>query len=396
MKRFYLPFLLMLLGLWVAMPTMAQDKPHTKRLWWGINGGGAWQCSDVRTTGGGGFGTTLGIPLIENDHSLLGLELRGRYLWTATYGKDLKSTIDASFPGGINYRNHRTSATNWDLELMLTANRLRAKTGMLLYVWGGVGAMGFKAKQNNYDENISVLPYNYTTIGTSSVFNVKTELDFLRDWTYETRVHPQRWPWVADLPLGGHRPGLRVCPQFRMAAEWKVTFPQTDLLDGYVQPNDNHWGYDKDIHHYVGLNLDFGLFGGGVNHTTYTPPTDPNTYTPKGDGPSIVMVTPTGPHTDYNTGCAIEIPRAALQCPQQEPDHLHHEWCRREPSSIRLRPHQRQLHGPRDPGPRHQQLPNRGPEPIRHRNPELHRLVHSAGHHPGRSPCQSATRRKYS
>ena len=66
---------------------------------------------------------------------------------------------------------------------MLTANRLRAKTGMLLYVWGGVGAMGFKAKQNNYDENISVLPYNYTTIGTSSVFNVKTELDFLRDWT---------------------------------------------------------------------------------------------------------------------------------------------------------------------------------------------------------------------
>ena len=35
------------------------------------------------------------------------------------------------------------------------------------------------------------------------------------------------------------------------------------MLDSYVQPNDNNFGYDKDIHHYVGLHLGFGLFGGG-------------------------------------------------------------------------------------------------------------------------------------
>jgi hypothetical protein len=303
MKRFY-AFLLFTLCLLSVSQVMAQEMTHRPRLRFGINFGGAWQCSDIRDIGGGGLGATLEVPIVENDHSWLGIGLRARYLWTVTYGKDLESTPDAFFPGGINYLNHRTSATNWDLELLLKANRLRAKTGILLYVWGGVGVMGSKAKQNNYEEFFSSTPYNYTSIGTSSVFSRATELRFLRDDTYETRTH-SAWPLWKFAPSAGIGFGYEFTPWFAMSAEWKVTFPQTDMLDGYVAANDNLLDYNKDIHNYVGLNLDFGMFGSHAH--TNPQPTDPNVYTPKGDAPAIVMVNPSGPHIDLNTGCTYEV-----------------------------------------------------------------------------------------
>ena len=169
--------------------------------------------------------------------------------------------------------------------------------------------MGFKARQNNLDSNS--YPYNYATnIGTGSIFNTATQLDFLRDFTRETQVTYPRWPYWRFAPSAGIGFGYEFSRYFSMAAEWKVSFPQTDLLDGHGANNTNFADYNKDIHHYVGLSLDFGLFGGGHTHTT-PPPTDPNTYTPSGDGPQIVMITPSGPTYEAPSGCMFEV-RARL------------------------------------------------------------------------------------
>ena len=82
MKRFYSPLLLLLI-MFLGSCLPAQIKEDVRpAVRFGINGGGAWQCSDVRTTGGGGFGATLEVPIVENDHSWLGIGLRARYLWT--------------------------------------------------------------------------------------------------------------------------------------------------------------------------------------------------------------------------------------------------------------------------------------------------------------------------
>jgi hypothetical protein len=306
MKQFYSPLLLLLLLLLgpLAQAQLKEDARPGVR--WGINGGAAWQRSDVRTIGGGGFGTTLEVPIVENNHSWLGVGLRARYLWTCTYGKDWKSTVDPAFAGNINYLNHRTSATNWDLELLLKANRLRANTGILLYVWGGVGAMGFKTKENNSFGFFSNTPYDYTTITSTTKSDILLDLTLMRDQNYETR-DPKlpRWPYWRFAPSVGIGFGYQFTPVFSMAAEWKVTFPQTDLLDGHTAPNKNFLDYNKDIHHYAGLSLDFGIFGGGQYQQNQN--TDVNTYTPTGDGPSIVMVTPSGPTYESPTGCTFTV-----------------------------------------------------------------------------------------
>jgi hypothetical protein len=306
MKRF-LPLFLLFLGISLGLFAQAQVKEETRpAVRFGLNGGVEWQSSDVRTIGGGGFGATFEVPIVENDHSLIGVGLRARYLWGVSYGKNLKPTTDFNFPGGQNYLNHRTSATNWDLELLLKANRLRANTGILLYVWGGVGVMGYKPKQNNFDGFFSSSPYNYAAgIGNGSIFSVGTQLDFLRDGSYETRVPVPSWAHWRFAPSVGIGFGYEFSPAFAMSAEWKITFPQTDLLDGYVATNKNFLNYNKDIHHYAGLSLDFGLFGGSTYQSNSN--TDPNVYTPSGDGAAIVMVVPSGPTYEVPGACRFEV-----------------------------------------------------------------------------------------
>ena len=314
MKRLY-PQILLVLMMLLAGSMQAQLEHTRPAVLFGLNFGGAWQCSDVRTTGGGGLGATLEVPIVHNDHSLIGVSLRARYLWTVTYGKDYErsyglannSVLNSAYSGiGYYYANHRTSSTNWDLELMLKANRLRANTGILLYAWGGVGLMGYRTRIDQLDFINGTYQYDQISQGTKA--EVLSELDFMRDHSFESRGQSYRVPHWVFAPSAGIGFGYEFAPWFSMVAEWKVTFPFTDLLDAQQWTDDNKLTGNNDIHHYAGLGLNFGIVGGRSTSVPVTQPTDPNNFTPKGDGPAIVMITPSGPSIE---GCAIQI-RARL------------------------------------------------------------------------------------
>ena len=161
--RRLLPWIPLLFLTFLSFQVSAQDdKPRYPRSYVkiGLNAGGAWLCSDVRCRPGGGAGLTVEVPLIENARSPIGLSIRGRYLGTVTRGLDWQPDADFATNSAVNgdldsridyrglgyyYANHRTGTHEWSAELMLTANRLRARTGWLLYIYGGVGTQGYLA-----------------------------------------------------------------------------------------------------------------------------------------------------------------------------------------------------------------------------------------------------------
>lgn len=241
----------------------------------GLNLGGSWQNSDVRAKAGSGVGITLEYAVLQNSRSPIGVSLRGRYLYTQTYGQDLKASTSGFLynnavngvnnpasnylTSGVVYHNFKTSSNNLDLELMLTANRLR-RHGLILYVFGGIGAMGYNSYVDKLD--ISGGMYDYASIG-NSIFSVKEDLRLKQDGDYETRADNLRRPHWVFAPSLGAAFGIRFSPVFSLIFEHKITFPKTDLLDGQRWTANNNPTVGNDIHHYANLGMRFGIGGGG-------------------------------------------------------------------------------------------------------------------------------------
>lgn len=323
MKKIYLLFFL---GLFCSIHShiAAQDNgegfSRRPAIRFGINTGGAWQCADVRAIPGAGLGATLEVPIVHNDHSLIGVSLRARYLWTVTFGRDWERStgiannpaVNGTYDPAVNYTglgyiyaNHRTSSTNWDLELMLTANRLRAKTGILAYIWGGFGGMGYRVKVDQYDDFFGTR-HDWAAVSQDNKSEALRDISFEMDRRYETLAEETRRPRWVWAPSAGIGLGYEFTPWFSLAFEYKVTFPFTDLLDGQQWENDNTLSQKNDIHNYGGIGVFFGIGGGsGSTRPRPRPSTDPNVYTPKDPKPQIIGVYPNTQNTVLQGACDV-------------------------------------------------------------------------------------------
>ena len=123
----------------------------------GFNIGGTWQQSDVTSETGYGIGFTLGKALYEKEGKLLSFDLRLRYLNGTNEGLDTENSLilDSNQLDGLykdyinsgNFHNHKMDINNmWDLEGVITLNRLREKTGIILYGFGGLGLTDYSLK----------------------------------------------------------------------------------------------------------------------------------------------------------------------------------------------------------------------------------------------------------
>jgi large repetitive protein len=302
MRRLLLFGCLLLLG----SALLAQHATHfsaRERGWvtFGIDGGLAYQTSDVRTTfDGWGAGLTLGKNLAYRPGGLLSFDLRGRLLFTRSYGRDwrrstglannlalngstsptrnylidLSSPLDSSFV----YANHRTGMGELGLEGVLTFNRLRERTGVVFSLFGGIGLNVFRTRIDQLDANNQ--RYNYLNVSTNGRANALANLSALRDGTYESRGDGLTADGIAArfMPGAGVELGYQVAPRFVIGVGHKITFSRTDILDGQRWTNDNEATLRNDWAHYTNLHFRWDI---ARRKRTQRPPeieiTDPST-----------------------------------------------------------------------------------------------------------------------
>jgi len=281
MKRIAL--LLFLVALCAAQLSAQQTGSHfsnRERGWWtfGIDGGLAYQSSDVRTQfNGWGAGLTLGKNLLYRPGGMFSFDLRGRGLFTRSYGVDavrsfglqrndalngnylssLNYILDKSAPNDSSfvYHNYRHSMGELGLEGVLTFNRLRERTGIVFALFGGVG-LDFYRTRTDQLENDQM--YNYLAISSENSKNiVLADLKDMRDGKYESLADgfTEQSLKAGLMPGAGFELGYQMSPRFVVGIGHKITFSRTDILDGQRWTDNNTATGDNDWQHYTNLHL---------------------------------------------------------------------------------------------------------------------------------------------
>ncbi|MEM8909767.1 MAG: hypothetical protein AAGD05_18105, partial [Bacteroidota bacterium] len=243
----------------------------------GLNGGLSYQQSDINARlNGYGVGLTLAKNLYYQPGAPFAFDLRGRALYSQSYGLDAERSygilrndainginngfVDYTKNGGgpgFVFQNHKTHMGELGLEAVLTFNELREKTNVILSVFGGVGIDWYKTNLDQLD-GTTLYTDAYTSIDTMRSFSsIRQNLkNNILDGNYETNAAEHGdFGRIGIMPSLGLELGYQLTPKFSIGLGHKVTFSGTDLLDGQKWNNDNLATNNNDIHHYTNLHL---------------------------------------------------------------------------------------------------------------------------------------------
>ena len=279
----------------------------------GFNFGASWLKSDVKMKKlGGAGGFTFGQMYCQNQTSPIDWGWRLRYLSATAYGQDSKksygisknnvlngttdTTLNYNSNGGFVYQNYKTTISEFSLELVLGANKLREKTKVYPYIFGGVGFTKAVAKTDELNANN--MRYNYVKIdssGNASSSVIKGQLNDLLDGNYETAAEGSRNPQWKFMPSLGIGIGYQFTKGFSMGLEHKVTWALNDVLDGQQWLNTNMPTGNNDMYHYSSIWLKFS-FGRKVKPAPTSTTTSANNYTTPvtPQKPIVVITNPVG------------------------------------------------------------------------------------------------------
>ena len=240
----------------------------------GINGGFAYQTSDVKSRlDGYGLGLTLAKNYYYQPGSPISFDLRGRLLYSETFGLNTKRATGIQFNdalngtkaldystenGGIGYviPNYKTNHAEAGLEAVLTANRLRENTGIIISAFGGINLDWYNT---NIDQANSNGTYDYTQVDdlNDSNSSIKSILkNNILDGVYETNAHGfEDGGKIKFMPSVGLELGYQFTPRFSMHVAHKATFAGTDDIDGQLWDNNNNPTGTNDVHHYTNAAL---------------------------------------------------------------------------------------------------------------------------------------------
>ena len=268
----------------------------------GINIGGVWQQNDFDYTPKGGIsgGLTFGKSIYEKEGAFFAFDLRYRYLggWNRGYATDT-SEIALDTVSFLGYQNYRLAIHEHTLEGVITLNRLRESTGILLYGFGGLGLTNYSVKAN-YEDGIFG-DYNYLSIDNAQSPNeIVNDLDRMLDNSYETTIKEKGTDFMPSLGFGI---GYQFPYHFSMGLEHKITYALADnKLNG--MPNGLN-----DKYHYSAMYFRWNLFGSGNENYTvnssgnvnsYTPaPANEAVNTPTGNKPLVNITNPSANNTTF-------------------------------------------------------------------------------------------------
>jgi hypothetical protein len=232
----------------------------------GINGGWAYQSSDVDIDWRGwGLGLTLGKNLYYSPRAPLSLDLRGRLLYTRSYGLDAdrdsgianNDALNGSRSDGLNYLaspglgyvydNHKTDIGELALEGVINFENLRRRHRVDLALYGGIGLDWYQTHIDQLGPNGM---YDYASIDS------KDDLKSLLDKDYETVADGNKESGqIGFMPALGFELGYWFTPRFAFGIGHKATWAKTDILDGKQWTNDNTPTGNNDLYHYTNLSM---------------------------------------------------------------------------------------------------------------------------------------------
>src|ERR1051325_731700 len=306
--------------------TTYSNANYSLRTWdIGLNMGATWEQSDIdKNFARLGWGFTVGKYWLRKSNKVFDIGLRFRYLvgnargqdFHPNYGLKYNTTLNGTFDPNVNYytdstrqgsshpfayNNYKMISNEFSMELMLGANRLRQKTGILLYVFGGGGFFYSKTTTNQLNGEGTLFDqpkmYDYTTIdpnsGNTAIMN---QLTSMQDKSYETKTEGQHNDGWVLCPTLGIGIGKMLSKSTAIGIEHKITFPLHDYLDGQMWTNNNSATGTNDWQHYTGFYIRWYFRARGeYNNNTYTQHTDQTNYTNNNHDPY------TPPH-DNGTG----------------------------------------------------------------------------------------------
>lgn len=208
----------------------------------------------------------------------------------------------ASGRADVVYYNYKTKLQDLSLQGIFTFNNVRfhkAKTGLIIYGGGGIGASLFSTRVNALNEatgaNYAAL-FNATQAKYAADPNlyknrkdIRSELKNGMDDTYETAAESNRGANGGTVPgvdrktlkpSGNILAGIafKLGKRINLAIEDRFTFVKTDLLDGQQwqeQPeSDPAQTRDYDSYNYASVRINFNLGGKSVEPLYWLNPLD--------------------------------------------------------------------------------------------------------------------------
>lgn len=265
----------------------------------GFNGGASWEQSDVKMKKlGGGWGLTFGQMYLENKTNPIDWGWRLRYLSANAYGQGtsrstglaynsalngnggIDTAADYYHNGGFVFQNYKTHLDEVSLEVLIGLNKMRERTRVYPYIFGGLGFTKAVAKTDQL--NAGNQRYNYLSIdstGSASAGDITSRLNSMYDGTYETTADGSNNASYKFMPSIGLGLGFQITKGFSMGIEHKMTWALNDVIDGQQWANDNTTTGNNDKYHYSSIWLKFSFGRKERTTSTTSTNTDVNSYT---------------------------------------------------------------------------------------------------------------------
>ena len=275
--------------------SVAQYVNYTNDTGWnlGINIGGSWQEAERQNNNSAfsnpfaGFsrGFTLGKSIYEKEDKFFSFDLRFRYLsgensgWTAiadsfaspygVYGMPFDND-DSVYA----YHNYQMKLNEYTFEGVLTLNKLREKTGLIIYGFGGIGLTYYNINRDilngTTDITFTGAPYDYSSLSFISDSQTAIDLKRLSDKNFETKIERNKIKFMPSLGIGI---GYQFNKRWSVGVEHKITY----ALSNNINDIDNNSINDK--YHYTALKLNFDI-------SSYKPTSSHNNqYVPESSTP---------------------------------------------------------------------------------------------------------------
>ncbi len=269
----------------------------------GFNMGATWQPREgimgsmelTKPYAGFGGGFTLGKSIYEKEGAFFALDLRGRYLgsynagWSGVPEFNYELTGDTAGTS-FGFRNYRMNLHEFSLEAVLTLNKLRERTGIILYGFGGIGATLNKVDADYRDFSGSHYNYEFSIDTSLNAQTIAADVKDMSDLDFETSLSTTRFSLVPSWGVGF---GYQIGPSFSMGVEYKLAY---DLLGDEFDGGASNMLDDNvmDKYHYTGVFFRWNILSGGQS---YTVDPDPDPWTPTTTPTTVV---PTDPPVTHN------------------------------------------------------------------------------------------------